>query len=301
MLVVDDNATNRQMVDLQLAGSGVAVELADGGPAALDAVGRARAEGRAFDAVVLDMHMPEMDGVAVARALKDAYAPGPTPPLVMLSSLGDGLDDSGLFDVWLTKPARQAQIRRALARAIEGAAPDVPKTVLPPRPARAPAPEPPAEPSPLRILLTEDNVVNQKVALRVLERLGYAADVASNGLEAVAAAQATDYDVILMDVQMPEMDGLTATREIRATLPAERQPYVVAMTANAMAGDREQALEAGMDAYLSKPVRRETLAETLAGVAERLAPAAGDGALLVRGPLADGPAAAPPRPARAGG
>ena len=143
-------------------------------------------------------------------------------------------------------------------------------------------------------------MVNQKVALRVLERLGYTADVASNGLEAVAAVQATAYDVVLMDVQMPEMDGLTATREIRRLLPADRQPYVVAMTANALAGDRETALDAGMDAYLSKPVRRETLAETLAGVAaRRTSGGAADGALLVRGPLADGPAAAPPRPARA--
>ena len=307
VLVVDDNATNRQMVDLQLAGSGVAVELADGGPAALDAVARARAEGRAFDAVVLDMHMPEMDGIAVARALEDAYAPGPTPPLVMLSSLGDGLDDSGLFDVWLTKPARQAQIRRALARAIEGAAPEAPRAALPPRPVRreAPSATPSAgsagepETSSLRILLAEDNVVNQKVALRVLERLGYAADVASNGVEAVEAARATAYDVVLMDVQMPEMDGLTATREIRRLLPADGQPYIVAMTANALAGDREVALDAGMDAYLSKPVRREALAETLAAVAERRAAPGGDGALLVRGPLADGPAAAPPRPARA--
>ena len=297
VLVVDDNATNRQMVELQLAGSGVAVELADGGPAALDAVARAAAAGRTFDAVVLDMHMPEMDGVMVARALKDAYAPGPTPPLVMLSSLGDGLDDSGLFDVWLTKPARQAQIRRALARAVEGPPPEPSPTALPPRPAPRTAPEAADEPSPLRILLAEDNVVNQKVALRVLERLGYQADVASNGLEAVEAAQATAYDVVLMDVQMPEMDGLTATREIRRLLPADRQPYVVAMTANALAGDREVALEAGMDAYLSKPVRRETLAETLAGVAARRDAAPPDGALLVRGPLADGAAAAPPRPA----
>ena len=298
VLVVDDNATNRQMVDLQLAGSGAAVELADGGPAALDAVARAAAAGGAFDVVVLDMHMPEMDGLMLARALRDAYAPAAPPPLVMLSSLGDGLDDSGLFDVWLTKPARQAQIRRALARAIEGPPPEPSPTTLPPRPAPPAGAAP--EPSSLRILLTEDNVVNQKVALRVLERLGYHADVASNGLEAVAAVQATAYDVVLMDVQMPEMDGLTATREIRRLLPADRQPYVVAMTANALAGDRETALDAGMDAYLSKPVRRETLAETLAGVAaRRTSGGAADGALLVRGPLADGPVAAPPRPARA--
>ena len=299
VLVVDDNATNRQMVDLQLAGSGVAVELADGGPSALAAVARARAEGRAFDAVVLDMHMPEMDGVALAHALREDYAPRPTPPLVMLSSLGDGLDDGALFDVWLTKPARQAQIRRALARAIEGVAPTPSPTALPPpRPSRPAPPEPSEERPPLRILLTEDNVVNQKVALRILDRLGYTADVASNGIEAVEAVQSATYDVVLMDVQMPEMDGLTATREIRRLLPADRQPYVVAMTANALAGDREAALDAGMDAYLSKPVRRETLAKTLAGVARdrTAAPPGGDGA--APGALDGAP---PPHPARADG
>ncbi|MDT0632758.1 response regulator [Rubrivirga litoralis] len=298
VLVVDDNATNRQMAELQLAGTGAAVVLADGGAAALAAVDRARAEGRAFDAVVLDMHMPEMDGVAVAHALREAYAPAAPPPLVMLSSLGDAADDSGLFAVWLTKPARQAQIHRAITRAIEAATPtEVRARPAPPPAAAAPPPLPAA---PLRILLAEDNVVNQKVALRLLDRLGYTADVASNGAEAVAAAEAVDYDVVLMDVQMPEVDGLTATCEIRQRLPPERQPYIVAMTANALAGDRETALAAGMDAYLSKPVRREALAETLAGVAETLAEggaadeSSGDGALLVRGPLAT-----PPRPASA--
>ena len=303
VLVVDDNETNREMARLQLAGTGAEVALADGGPAAVAAVRDARGAGRPFDAVVLDMHMPEMDGVMAARAIRAAHAPGPPPPLVMLSSLGDAVDESGLFDVWLTKPARQAQIQRALARVV--GAPGVP-AVPPPgatRPAR-PAPTPAPAAPPLRILLAEDNVVNQKVALRLLERLGYRADVAQNGAEAIEAVQAADYDVVLMDVQMPEVDGLTATREIRRLVAPERQPHIVAMTANALAGDRETALEAGMDAYLSKPVRREALADALAGVTRDRTPVAGDAspagdgsALLVRGPGDAAPA--PPHPARA--
>jgi CheY-like chemotaxis protein len=120
-----------------------------------------------------------------------------------------------------------------------------------------------AERRPLRILLAEDNAINQKVALRTLERLGYRADLAANGLEAIAALDRQAYDVVLMDMQMPEMDGLEATRHLRAHLPAARQPWIIAMTANAMQGDREICLSAGMDDYVSKPVRTEDLVAAL--------------------------------------
>ena len=116
---------------------------------------------------------------------------------------------------------------------------------------------------PLRILLAEDNATNQKLALRLLARMGYHADVAANGLEALEALERQLYDVVLMDVQMPEMDGLEATRHIRRELPEARQPRVIAMTANAMQGDREMCLAAGMDDYVSKPIRIEELVEAL--------------------------------------
>jgi CheY-like chemotaxis protein len=116
---------------------------------------------------------------------------------------------------------------------------------------------------PLHILLVEDNAVNQKLALRLLSQMGYRADVAGNGLEAIQALERQDYDVVLMDVQMPEMDGLEATRPIRKRLPDERQPRILAMTANAMQGDREACLEAGMDDYISKPIRVEELISVL--------------------------------------
>ncbi len=121
---------------------------------------------------------------------------------------------------------------------------------------------------PLRILLAEDNAVNQKLALRLLSQMGYRADVAANGLEAIQAVDRQTYDVVLMDVQMPEMDGLEATRQICARWEADKRPRIVAMTANAMQGDREMCLEAGMDDYLSKPIRVEELVSALLRVAK---------------------------------
>jgi CheY-like chemotaxis protein len=123
-----------------------------------------------------------------------------------------------------------------------------------------------AERLPLRILLTEDNTVNQKLALRILQRMGYRADVAANGLEALAALRRQRYDVILMDVQMPEMDGLEATRQIRSTFAPDHQPHIIAMTANAMQGDREVCLEAGMNDYVSKPIQVKELQAALESV-----------------------------------
>jgi CheY-like chemotaxis protein len=120
-----------------------------------------------------------------------------------------------------------------------------------------------ADELPLKILLVEDNIVNQKVALRFLQRLGYRSDLANNGVEGLAAAEARAYDLVLMDVQMPEMDGFTASREIRRRLPADHQPKIVALTANALQGDRELCLEAGMDDYITKPVKLHELSEVI--------------------------------------
>ncbi len=124
-----------------------------------------------------------------------------------------------------------------------------------------------AEQHPLRILLAEDNLVNQKVALKVLELFGYRADMAANGLEVLEAFQRQDYDVVLMDIQMPEMSGEEATQSLRESLPAHRQPYIIALTANAMQGDRERFLAAGMDDYISKPMRSEQLRQALRNAA----------------------------------
>ena len=161
------------------------------------------------------------------------------------------------FSVQLTKPVRASQLYNALVQRA--------------RPARSTSPRPPTaavgdevpETSSLRILLAEDNAVNQKVALRILDKLGYRADVASNGLEALEALEREPYDVVLMDVQMPEMDGLDASRRICERWPAESRPRIIAMTANAMIEDREACFAAGMDDYLAKPVRPEELAEAL--------------------------------------
>ncbi|RMH65082.1 MAG: response regulator [Bacteroidetes bacterium] len=162
-------------------------------------------------------------------------------------------------------PVKHGVLHGALCRLLGGAVePAVPNAgpeggVVDPNPPDART----TGPASLRVLLAEDNLVNQKVALRMLERLGYKADVVANGLEVLQARHIARYDIILMDVQMPEMDGLTATREIRAHWPADEQPYIVAMTANAFESDRDECLEAGMDDYVSKPVQAAMLREAL--------------------------------------
>ena len=174
------------------------------------------------------------------------------PPLILLTSLGKreikGLGQE--FAAILTKPIKPSALFDALVSIFSGQATQVVRRELP-------ADVNMGSQFPLRILLAEDNTTNQKLALRLLERLGYRAEVAANGLEVLEALHRQEYDVVLMDVQMPEMDGLEATRRIRLELPERRQPYIIAMTANAMQGDREICLAAGMDEYVSKPIRVE--------------------------------------------
>jgi len=204
------------------------------------------------------MHMPEMDGIALARQIRALRS---TLPLVLFSSLGRrevGLGES-LFDAYLAKPIRQSQLFDTLVNVLaDQAAPRVAPT-----PIKAQLDPGQAARHPLRILLAEDNVVNQKLALRLLHQMGYRADLASNGIEAVESVQRQNYDVVLMDVQMPEMDGLEASRQINARLKPNARPRIVAMTANAMQGDREMCIAAGMDDYLTKPIRVERLVEAL--------------------------------------
>jgi CheY-like chemotaxis protein len=207
------------------------------------------------------MHMPEMDGLELAAAIRSRPA-STNLPLVMLTSLGDHArpvdDHAAYFAAFVSKPIKQSQLYNILAQALLKKVAPVRHTVPALR-----FDSDFARQHPLHILLAEDNVVNQKVAQQILGRLGYAADVAANGLEAVAAFERQPYDLVLMDVQMPEMDGLQATEAIRRTLPADRQPTIIAMTAAAMPEDRQQCLDAGMDGYIAKPVRLDELTAAL--------------------------------------
>ena len=260
VLIVDDNGTNRRILRLQTGSWGMLPRETASPHEALGWIAR----GDPFDVAILDMHMPELDGVELAAKIR-ALPQGTKLPLLLASSLGvsETGQGRGLFQAALLKPVRASALFDALvtlfagtAQAGRAAAPSTPK-VDPGMAAR----------HPLRILLAEDNAVNQKLALRLLSQMGYRADVAGNGLEAIQAVERQPYDVILMDVQMPEMDGLEATRQICARWAAgERQgprPRIIAMTANAMQGDREMCLEAGMDDYLSKPIRVEELVAAL--------------------------------------
>jgi CheY-like chemotaxis protein len=258
VLIVDDNATNRRILTRQ-------VELWQMRPHAtalpLEALEWLR-EGDSFDVAILDMQMPRMDGLTLAREIRKLPAPTSRMPLVMLTSLGHNelKETRQVFAAFLTKPIKPSSLFDALVSIFTG------------QPTRARRREAGGGPQfdsqmgqhwPLHILLAEDNATNQKLALRILARMGYEADVAANGVEALEALHRQVYDVVLMDVQMPEMDGLEATRTLRRELPTAQQPRVIAMTANAMQGDREMCLAAGMDDYVSKPIRIEELVESL--------------------------------------
>ncbi len=255
VLAVDDNETNRRILAAYLDAWGMAVRMTGSPREALAWI----EAGEPFDVGILDMHMPEMDGVALARAIRE-HRSAAALPLVLFTSLGrrEAGAESVQFVAHLTKPIKPSQVFDALAGVLAGQ----PTRVDKPTPARVELDPELARRHPLRILLAEDNVVNQKLALRLLQQMGYRADVAANGLEAVAAVERQPYDLVLMDVQMPEMDGLEASREITRRWP-ERHPRIVAMTANAMQGDRDVCLAAGMDDYLSKPIRVQELVAAL--------------------------------------
>jgi signal transduction histidine kinase/CheY-like chemotaxis protein len=258
LLIVDDNATNR-LILTRLAESWAAKAVAlPNGPAALSWV----ASGQTFDLAILDM--PEMSGLELATRLRQMPAAA-SAPLVLLTSIGQLVRDEGaLFASQLTKPVKAAALRAVLLDVLpQTAAGDSPA-------ASVPAGARLADFLPLRILVAEDNAANQRVATLLLSKIGYRADVAGNGADALAAVTRQRYDVVLMDVQMPEMDGLEATSTIRATVPAAGQPYIIAMTAEAMTGDRERCLAAGMDDYLTKPVRLAEVEAALQRAAARL-------------------------------
>jgi len=265
VLIVDDNETNRKIVTHQLRSWGVrhSIEVASGA-AALEALRRAVDEGDPFHLAILDMQMPHMDGMMLAEAIQ-ADPILSTTRLMVMSSLGEKLGGAELQRLgiaeWLTKPVKQSRLYDCIANVLDGqnAGGHGPAIVVRPMPAT----ESNITRHGARILLAEDNPVNQKVALRQLDRLGYSAEAVGNGLEVLDALSRIPYDLVLMDCQMPELDGYAATAEIRRREGSARHTPIIAMTAHALQGDRERCLAAGMDDYVSKPVKPTELATVL--------------------------------------
>jgi len=279
VLIVDDNATNRDILRHRVLAWRMQVAVAPDGPAALHVLRSAAAEGSRFDLAILDMHMPKMDGLALARAIHADPALRSTR-LLLLTSLdvegdNDELREAGI-SAHLTKPVRQSELYNRIAEVMERPLSPAGRHRAMRDPGRART----RQLSGL-VLLAEDNLVNQDVAREMLESLGCQVHVASDGLEAVDLTFHGEYDAILMDIQMPGIDGYQATRSIRSQEEREKQRApggpvrrtpIIALTANAMQGDRQESLDAGMDDYLTKPFRRDELLETL----RRWLPAADD-------------------------
>jgi CheY-like chemotaxis protein len=265
VLIVDDNATNRRILTLQTQAWGMEPVETGFPTQALEWIRR----GDLFDLALLDHQMPEMDGIMLAAEIRNLKS---TIPLMLLSSIRQQEIEGETTGItaFLLKPIKASQLYNVMVGIFV--------EEEQPRKRRADADAPQGwrsqfdaemgERLPLRILLAEDNAVNQKLALHLLERLGYRADLAANGLEALEALQRQPYDVILMDVQMPEMDGLDATRRIRTSPPlggteGGKHPRIIAMTASAMKEDQDACQAAGMDDYISKPIRVEELISAL--------------------------------------
>jgi PAS domain S-box-containing protein len=256
ILVVDDNDVNRLILKHYLFHWQAESYLVASGEEAINLL----AQGHQFDLGILDMQMPHMDGVMLAQAVREMVRERPFP-LVLLTSLGQpvGPAHQALFDMQINKPVKRKNLQYALEQVLSQnhqGTERLKTAVLPYAELERSIPH-------LRILLAEDNTTNQKVALRMLERLGYIACVANTGYEVIATLEQQPIDIILMDVQMPEMDGLSATQQIRQNTAVQPQPYIIALTANALKGDRERFLAAGMNDYLSKPVRLEELSAAI--------------------------------------
>ncbi|MBI2926546.1 MAG: response regulator [Verrucomicrobia bacterium] len=264
LLIVDNSPTHRRVLCQYAQRWDLRAAAAESGAQALAWL----RQGQAYDLAIIDQCMPEMDGLGLGAEIAKLRGPQ-SFPLVLLSTLGAGKPSaepaSTAFAATLAQPIKPAPLREVLLQIVRGATQPEKKT--------SPGPKLDstlAERVPLRILLVDDNPINQKVAVRMFKQFGYRADLASNGQEAIDAQERLNYDVVFMDVQMPEMDGLEATQRIRQTermraahSPNAPRSIIIAMTANAMAGDREKCLAAGMDDYVAKPVRPETLSACL--------------------------------------
>ena len=252
VLIVDDNATGRHILDTQLKAWGMVPVSVSSGREALE-----KLDAEPFAIVLVDLQMPDMDGITLAREIHRRSQ----VPLILLSSSGDvEIGEAGsLFKYQIPKPIKQSALLDALQKLFGAGV----KTV--PEPAVKRFDSDLSRRHPLRILLADDNAVNQKVGLLMLARLGYKADLAANGLQVLRAADANNYDLIFMDIQMPEMDGDEAARALRTKF-GENCPFLVALTANAMEGDREKYLGLGFNGYLSKPLGAEALQSLLQAV-----------------------------------
>jgi PAS domain S-box-containing protein len=260
ILIVDDNTTNRRILVKHSLQWGMLPSAAASAIEALDLV----RHGHAFDLAVLDMAMPEMDGMGLAMEIRK-YRDPKALPMIMLTSMAQRQKgaawERASFAAYITKPIKPSQLYDSLVSSVAE------KPNLPDQPRiDTQIDNTMAQRLPLSILVAEDNAVNQKVVLRILSRMGYRADVAGNGLEVLDALERQDYDVILMDLHMPEMDGIEATRRILKRFHDRKRPRIVAMTADALQGDRDRCLQAGMDGYLSKPIYIQELKAALEDV-----------------------------------
>jgi PAS domain S-box-containing protein len=258
VLIVDDNATNRRILKLQVESWGMISNEFEKPSDALDDL----VKGTIYDIAILDFQMPEIDGISLTRKIR-AIPQIIQFPIIVLTSLGRKEDPNLLQELnikkFLNKPIKQSQLYESLVSVFSDMPANVSKTYK-----HYAINSDLAEQYPLRILLAEDNAINQKVAIRVFEKLGYRIDVAANGLEVLDAMKVIPYDIIFMDVYMPEMDGLEATKQLVKMYSQGKRPIIIAMTANAMQGDREECLEAGMDDYIPKPMRIDELPDMIA-------------------------------------
>jgi len=249
VLIVDDNAVNRQIQEKMVAEWGMIPHVYESPFNVMAYVSKLDH----IEVAILDMDMPELDGLKLARLLKEWY---PELPILIFSSIGDFTKDDILFAT-MTKPVKREALKHILICVFESESGQTEQHVIK---TKSHSEElMPVDFKPMQILLVEDNPVNQKVAKAMLKRMGYDADMVGNGLEAVRAVKMKTYDIVLMDVHMPEMDGVEATSKIRSMIEEEKQPWIIALTANAMQGDKEKFLDSGMDDYISKPVRIEDL------------------------------------------